>query len=137
MNNILSSLQYAITPCVLISSNSLLLLSLTNRFSHISTRIRHTDKTHERIFLYKRIRLLRNALLSIVISILLLLLLIITIFVLTIIKVQEHYCLVILFLLVCFFIILSVILFLLDIFYSTYLLHNFIKEHSSNVNLTF
>lgn len=131
--NIVQSLQYAITPCVLISSNSLLLLSFTNRFSRLSSRIRHTDTTSERVFLYQRLRRLRNVILSNVLSILFQILLIIAIFISILINKfnDSKYLLILIFLLSCFFIILSIILFLIDVFHSTHLIYLFITNRNN------
>lgn len=117
MTNLLVPLQQAILPVVLISPNILFLSTLTNRYTLISAR--NQNKNYEGVLLNKSLLKLRNAIILDVISILFLLLMIMIIFICT-----EFHCIynkyiTILFIMSNVFIILSLILYLLDVFYTT------------------
>lgn len=56
-----NAIETAITPVILIPANSLFLLTLTNRYSNITNRLRQLTVVHQLDTLYKRVLLVRGA----------------------------------------------------------------------------
>lgn len=112
MINYLIPLQYAITPILLILTNILFLLVLLYKYTFLSN-----SKTNERIYLFKQLKLVRNAIIYNIISIILLLVIIIVIFIFSVFYCKFNEIIIILFISACIAIMYSIILFLLQIIY--------------------
>ncbi len=130
MTNIqlIQALQASIAPCVLISGDGLLLLSMSNRLSRPIERIRHLcdlikthpqrdhQATHEQIrILYKRSKLLRSAIVSIIYSIALISFIVLLLFLNALYAWPITFLITIAFILSIIALIVSMIFFFLDI----------------------
>jgi Protein of unknown function (DUF2721) len=130
MTNIqlVQALQASIAPCVLISGDGLLLLSMSNRLSRPIERIRHLcdvikhnphgehKAAHEQIrILFKRSRLLRNAIACLINSIASVSTIVLLLFLGSIYSWPIDYIIDGLFILSLVFLLISMFLFLLDI----------------------
>ncbi len=130
MTNIqlIPALQASIAPCVLISGNGLLLLSMSNRLSRPIERIRHLcdqikvhpqkdhHALHEQIsILYKRSKLLRSAMVCIIYSIALISFIVLLLFLDSLYNWPIVFLINILFILSLVLLTVSMVFFLLDI----------------------
>jgi hypothetical protein len=130
MTNIqlIQALQASIAPCVLISGDGLILLSMSNRLSRPIERIRHLCdqiKTHpqkdhqgtrEQIrILYKRSRLLRSAIVCIIYSIALISFIVLSLFLGALYAWPITFLISVFFILSLVFLIVSMVFFLMDI----------------------
>jgi len=130
MTNIelIPALQASIAPCVLISGDGLLLLSMSNRLSRPIERIRHLcdvikahpqrdhQATHEQIrILYKRSKLLRSAIVCIIYSIVLVSCIVLLLFLGTLYSWPITFLINILFVFSLLFLTVSMLFFLMDI----------------------
>jgi Cu/Ag efflux pump CusA len=130
MTNIqlIQALQASIAPCVLISGDGLLLLSLSNRLSRPIERIRHMcdqikihpqrnqEGTQEQIrILYKRSKLLRSAIVCIIYSIIFITFIVLLLFLNALYAWPIAFLINIFFILSLFSLIFSMVFFLLDI----------------------
>ena len=125
---LVQSLQASIAPCVLISGDGLLLLSMSNRLSRPIERIRHLcdaikahpqkdhQAAHEQIgILYKRCEYLRNSIASIIVSIVLVSCIILLLFLYSLYGWPISSLISIFFILSLGFLMISMIFFLMDI----------------------
>ena len=125
---LIPALQASIAPCVLISGDGLLLLSMSNRLSRPIERIRHLcdvikahpqkdhQGTQEQIrILYKRSELLRSAIACIICSIVLISLIVLLLFLGSLYTWPITFLINILFILSLVFLMASMFFFLLDI----------------------
>lgn len=126
---LIPALQASIAPCVLISGDGLLLLSMSNRLSRPIERIRHLcdlikthplndhTTTHEQIrILYKRCKLLRSAIASIIYSIAFVSFIVLLLFLNALYAWPITFLINIFFILSLLFLIASMINFLMDIY---------------------
>lgn len=142
VTDFLPILQSSIGPAILISALGLLLLTMTNRISHVVDRVRalntiphqnNTDQIKEEIqILWKRARLLRLAILCASSSAFCSAMLIVTIFMFTLIKINMVWPLAVLFTLSMTFFMASVVMFIFDVEQSLFALQvdieNIVKD---------
>ena len=125
---LIPALQASIAPCVLISGDGLLLLSMSNRLSRPIERIRHLcdvmkahpQKDHQGIqeqirILYKRAQLLRSAIVCIIYSIVSVSFIVLSLFLDALYAWPITFLINIFFILSLVFLLISMIFFLLDI----------------------
>lgn len=120
------SVESAITPVILVSANSLFLLTLSNRYSVLTMRVRNISEKTQLTLLYKRVLLLKLSILLDVIAEILQLVLVIVILLTRNIQNTES---IQLFMSSVICMILSAFTFLVDIFVSSYSL----KLHIINI----
>jgi len=117
-------IQVTITPCLLVSAIGLLLLSMTNRYTHLTNSIRLMKCKNLKIVMYKRIRTLKFAILSALLSVLCLCVLMIFFFQVLVSKgSEENVVIIILFTSSLLFLLLSLSLFTFDMFVSLNSIH--------------
>ena len=86
MTGELAYIQTAISPVVLFSAYSLLLLSLTNRYSMVISRCRSIEDLSQKETMYKRVRILQASIILALVSIIVLIILILDLFVACVLK---------------------------------------------------
>src|SRR5512138_3899325 len=127
ITDLIPTLQLAIGPVILISGVGLILLSMTNRFGHITDRSRNLSgdlrraprAAHKKIvaqlrILVQRARILRAAIVLAILSVLLASVLVISLFLGALLQIGSAAVLVILFVLCVLSLIVSLLLFLSD-----------------------
>jgi hypothetical protein len=126
------SVEAAITPVILIPANSLFLLTLSNRYSVVTMRVRQLSETTQLALLYKRVLLLK---LSILLDVIAEILQLVLVLVLLLTKNTENTSSVRLFMSGVICMIMSALTFLVDIFVSSYSLRMHIISIDNN-NIT-
>ena len=116
--NSLKYIQITISPTILVSALGLLLLSQTNRYSSLTSRFRSLSQTDQKLSLYKRIRILKYSILSLLLGLLTLMLLMLYTFCLFLLDSTNDTPLIFLFIISCIFVVISIILFIHDMFSS-------------------
>jgi predicted membrane channel-forming protein YqfA (hemolysin III family) len=121
-------IELTITPCLLVSAIGLLLLSMTNRYTHLTNRIRQAQCKDDKSLMYKRIRTLKFAILSALLAILCLCVLMIFFFQVLVNKGKEdNFVTIVLFTASLIFLLLSLSLFTFDMFVSLNSIHKKLK----------
>lgn len=121
-------IQLTITPCLLVSAIGLLLLSMTNRYTHLTDRIRLVQCKEDKWVMYRRIRMLKYAILSALLSVLTLCVLMIFFFqVLVNGGREDNVVTILLFTMSLLFLLLSLSLFTFDMFVSLNSIHKMLK----------
>ena len=130
VDELIRILQLAIGPLVLVSGVGLLILSMTNRMSHLIDRIRGlhadilktdgADKAHhlQLEVLFQRTRIIRNGLLMFVLSILLDAVTVIMLFIFKLMELGSVILIAVLFSLSLLCMIAGLVYFLIDVFYN-------------------
>lgn len=124
-------LQFSLSPVILISAINLLLLSYTNRYTNLTNRVRLIHNRNDQTILYSRIRIMKYSIIFLLICILLLSFLIIILFICAYFNFKNYIedCIFFIFGLNFICLIISVILFMYDIYKSTNLIHQMINQN--------
>jgi predicted membrane channel-forming protein YqfA (hemolysin III family) len=124
-------IQLTITPCLLVSAINLLLLSMTNRYTHLTNRIRTVPCKDDKWVMYKRIRMIKYAILSALLSVLSLCVLMIFFFQ-TLVSggKEDNVVTILLFTVSLLFLLLSLSLFTFDMFVSLNSIHKMLKDEN-------
>jgi len=125
---IVQYIQMTITPCLLVSATSLLLLNMTNRYTHLTNRIRNTTEYSQVVFLYQRILTMRYAIIGLLLSTLTSILLMVLFFEMLIHQRDVQLIIIILMTSDLGFLMLSILLFIYDMYQSTNAIHIIIQN---------
>lgn len=128
--DIQDDIQTAIAPMVILSAYSLIMLTLTNRYTDITARLRSLTDVHQMELLYRRVVILKYATLLASAANSLVLILIVVLFILSESNANKGIWLVIIFSASLVFMFASLLCFQIDMFKSS----TAVKEHLDNIH---